>query len=494
MQLTDHYLDLEKRYLDLEKTCTTLLAEYQELKKEYQELRKENQSLKKEHQELRKENQSLKKENEKLKEKLRTNSKNSSTPPSQDPHREPPKPKRNPTGRKPGGQPGHKGRTRELYSEEQVSKTLDIKPNICPNCTGTNFDQTPVSVEVKQVVELPECPVDITQYQIHTCKCSACGTCVKADTPKEAEKAFGPRLMGFLTMLVSEGHLSKRKICNIAQHMGVKISLGSLCNIHKLATDLLRKPAEDIHEHVLNSKRVNADETSWRVSNKRHWLWVGATENAAFFKINPSRSAKAYQEIFGNFTGTLTTDRYAAYNAHSGNKQTCLSHIDRDFIKMSQCTGIDGRIGHLLEEQLDQVFAFWNKFKEGKISRCDLQNKAVDPQENIKAILMFAAERAAKRKNRSFAYNLLDRFPTLWTFLYEEGVEPTNNHGERTIRGSVILRKLSYGNQSDWGARFIERVMTVSYTLKQTSRNLLTFLSELFTSRVEARPPPPVFL
>jgi transposase len=48
----------------------------------------------------------------------------------------------------------------------------------------------------------------------------------------------------------------------------------------------------------------------------------------------------------------------------------------------------------------------------------------------------------------------------------EEGVEPTNNFGERALRFGVIWRKHSYGTQSDKGDRWVERILT----LKQTCR------------------------
>lgn len=449
----NRYLKLEKRYLDLEKTCKELIAE-----------------------------------NQALKEKLGANSKNSSKPPSQDPFRKCRSSK--PTGKKPGGQLGHPGHKRKMYSPDQVTNTINLHPNICPSCSSTSFKKTPISIEIRQVIELPKMLPDIMQYQIHTCRCSCCGKSVRADVPKKAERSFGPRLMGFLTMLTGEGHLSKRKICAIAEHLGVKISLGALCNIHKLASSLLKKPAKTIQDYVLNTQKVNADETSWPVLGKKHWMWIGATSNATFFKINPSRSAQAYQHIFGLFKGTLTTDRYGAYNQHLGQKQSCLAHIDRYFVKMSQRSGIDGSCGTLLEDQLDQVFKLWREFKDKRLSRCELQKKTCDHIENIKAILILTTKEAKDRKSRALAYDLLNRFETLWTFLYEEGVEPTNNLAERGLRPAVIFRKLSHGNQSQWGSKFTERLMTVACSLKQNAKNLFKFLSELFTAHQEARSPP----
>ena len=37
-----------------------------------------------------------------------------------------------------------------------------------------------------------------------------------------------------------------------------------------------------------------------------------------------------------------------------------------------------------------------------------------------------------------FCHNILDVYPALWTFARADGVEPTNNHAERTLRLAVM--------------------------------------------------------
>lgn len=469
--------------VDFKKRCAELEEQLQEARRFCEELVAENEAL-------RAEINSLKTAIESIREKLDTNSSNSSKPPSQDPFRK--KRTSKGKGKRQGGQPGHRGHKRKPYPPEQVGEFVDLRPETCPSCSGKDFEEKSVSVEIRQVIELPPMTPDVTQYQIHTCACSCCGKRVRANVPEEAERGFGPRLMGFLTMLSGEGHLSKRKICAVAQHLGIRISLGTLCNIHKLASDLLLRPAEAIRDHVLNTEKVNADETSWRVLNKKCWVWIGASLRATFFKIDPSRSAAAYLRVFGDFKGTLTTDRYGAYNQHDGKKQSCLAHIDRYFAKMSQRPSVDGSCGRILEQQLDEIFRLWREFKAGRFSRKELQAKATDSVENIKVTLMFVAREGKNQKSRALSYDLLDRFETLWTFLYEEGVEPTNNLAERGLRPTVILRKLSNGSQSAWGAEFVERLMTVTCTMKQNSKNLFVFLTELFKAHQQARCPPPL--
>lgn len=439
---------------------------------------------------LEAENLALKAENRDLREKLNISSGNSSKPPSQDPFR---KTRNNtPSGKKPGGQPGHEGHKRKTYPPEEVTKTVDLKPVSCPNCSKGQFDKMPVSIDLRQVIELPEMPPEIIQYNIHTCRCVHCGKHVRADVPKEAERGFGPRLMGFVTMLTGEGHVTKRKICTLMGHLGLKISLGALCNIHKLASIVLAEPSQAIHKHVMEQEHVNGDESGWRLRRKRCWIWIGATRTATVFKIDPSRSHEAFKRIFCNFNGTLTTDRHGAYNNYEGSKQTCLAHIKRDFEKVSERPEIDGSCGHILQEQLGFVFKFWAEFKKGSIVRTALQAKAEELIENIKVTLMFAAQNAQNPKTVAFACNILDRFPTLWTFLYQEGVEPTNNLAERGLRPAVIFRKISGGSQCEWGLCFIERLMTVVCTLKQQTRNVFEYLTEVFRSRLEKGPAPPV--
>jgi len=435
--------------------------------------------------------QALEAEVKRLREQLDTNSKNSSKPPSQDPFRSTRQSK--PSGRKQGGQPGHPDHKRDLVPPDQVAKMVELFPSSCSNCSHTKFDSNPVAIEHRQVIELPEIKPDVTQYNIHTCRCEKCGKHVRADIPIEAEKGFGPRLMGFMTMLRGEGHLSQRKICSITGYLGTKISLGGLCNVHKLAATLLEKPFEEIREAVLSAENVNGDETSWRLRGKRCWIWIGATLRATFFQIDPSRSQEAFKRVFGGFVNTLTSDRYGAYNLYEGKKQACLAHILRDFTKMGERSGADGAIGRILLEQLKEIFGHWKKFKNAEMTRVACREAANPHIQNINdALSVGASAEQIGNKSQSLCCDLLTRFATLWTFLEQEGVEPTNNLAERGLRPFVIARKLSNGSQSDWGIQFSERTMTVVCTLKQQARNVFEYLTQVFFSHLGQGPAPPV--
>ncbi len=80
-------------------------------------------------------------------------------------------------------------------------------------------------------------------------------------------------------------------------------------------------------------------------------------------------------------------------------------------------------------------------------------------------------------KTEGTCHAMLKRREALWTFVEVEGVEPTNNTAERSIRPGVQWRKGSFGTQSAGGSRFVESMMTVVATLKQQKRNVLEFLT-----------------
>ena len=88
------------------------------------------------------------------------------------------------------------------------------------------------------------------------------------------------------------------------------------------------------------------------------------------------------------------------------------------------------------------------------------------------------------------ARNLLKLWPALWTFARCKGVEPTNNHAERSLRGAVIYRKLSLGSQSELGERRTERLLSASVTCRLQRRSLFAYLSELLAAHARGDPIP----
>jgi len=100
------------------------------------------------------------------------------------------------------------------------------------------------------------------------------------------------------------------------------------------------------------------------------------------------------------------------------------------------------------------------------------------------------ATKARYRQGRRFARNLLKVWPALWTFADHAGVEPTNNHAERALRGAVIYRKLSLGSQSEHGERRIARLLSAHTTCRLQRRPFHAYLIDLLGTHARGDPVP----
>ena len=80
------------------------------------------------------------------------------------------------------------------------------------------------------------------------------------------------------------------------------------------------------------------------------------------------------------------------------------------------------------------------------------------------------------------AKKLFKQFDYLFTFIFRESVEPTNNISERGIRPAVQWRKVCFGNRNDKGAIVTGRLLTVTRTCWLQNKNLLEFLTKAIDS------------
>jgi len=162
----------------------------------------------------------------------------------------------------------------------------------------------------------------------------------------------------------------------------------------------------------------------------------------------------------------------------------------RDFTARSEGLGAQKQFGAAGLEVAERLFGAWGEFR-GDADRNRLLERIGPLKQELRGLLEGAARKAARnRRQRSFAKNLLKRWPALWTFASVPGVEPTNNHAERGLRGAVIYRKLSLGSQSERGERTIERLLSASVTCRLQRRSLFAYLADVLTAKARGDPIP----
>lgn len=445
----------------------------------------------------------LKKRVEKLEEALAqksTNSSNSSKPPSSDGITKPPGKRRAQAGetkRKSGGQKGHKGVTRELFPEDMVTTIEKLYPKTCKKC-GASFPESPpvdmLAPEPRrhQQLDIPAKSLLIDEYQRHGCRCS-CGATTWAELPPEAVDGFGPRLAASLAYLTVCHRISRRGNHEIAEAVhGLPISPASVCGVLDEAGQAIEDTYEELACALPDLPFVNGDETGWPVAAMMQWLWIFVAPMFVVFRIGP-RNSNSLKEMLGEtFGGILCCDRFSAYTkAHKGVFQFCWAHLIRNFKGLADtCPKEDARnFSRWMLAEAKRLFEIWHRFRGGQITRSQLIKLSV-PIRSRMVLCLKNYSGSETAKVRSFAMKLLKCQDGLFTFLYHEGVEPTNNSAERGVRPAVMWRRICQGNKTEKAARITERLLTVTQTCRMQGTDPIDFLAEAILAHRKGLPAP----
>jgi transposase len=181
--------------------------------------------------------------------------------------------------------------------------------------------------------------------------------------------------------------------------------------------------------------------------------------------------------------GIVVSDRYAAY-AHIApeQRQACWSHLIRDFIRISERAGQPGRIGASLLGSAYVLFR-WRSAGKPVAQFQPLQRR-------IERALIRGRDQTRCRRTAATCANLLKSQASLWTFLRDPRVEPTNSDAERALRAIVIKRKISGPTRSRRGDDFIARAFTAQETCRRQGHDLWDFLHQAVTAWIDKSAPP----
>lgn len=422
----------------------------------------------------------------KLKERINRNSQNSSKPPSTDQ-------KGNSSGDQSKKKGGREGVARVAFPPERVDNHVPCTLTNCPHCHSTLLHLSQQPPEIIQQAELPEAQAVVTEYMLSKYCCGTCGKGSSGHLPAGIpDSAFGPRLMGLLAALTGVFHLAKREAIQLIKDLyGVDMGVGSVSNVEARVATALEPVYGRIHSFVITCKACkHFDETGWRNSGKRHFVWVASCKDAAVYMIDQTRGAVAFERLLGGQpVGPAVTDRYGVYSRLGKDHQYCLAHLIRDFRRYAERDGPDKDVGKTLEKEFQTVCHIHKRYRQEKLSLGQRNQLLGQRKRRIKHWLEDGMANGTDELS-SLCENLLDNFDKMWTFSKIPGMEPTNNLAERDLRKLVIWRKKSYGTRSSRGKTFVERITTVTQSLRRHGRNVLSFIQEVIISFYLKSAPP----
>ena len=416
------------------------------------------------------------------------NSTNSSKPPSSDGLAGEPRERgrRKKSRRRVGGQPGHRGAHRPQVPAERVDEIRPVLPEQCQHCghplpAQIEQVQTSGAVQRHQVTELPPIQARLIEYQCHRVVCPECGESTRATVPEEALGHFGPRLAALIAYLTVVCRMPRRVVeALLGQVLGIEISLGSTQKCWEEASQAVAAPCQELEQQLKHEPVLNVDETGWRTNGAKRFLWAFVAARYVVYTVAATRGSAVLIRLLGAvFQGVLCSDRFSAYlKYHAGQAQFCWAHLKRNLLGIVEFTK-SSAVERFCRDTLAQharLFRLWHKFRGGQIDRGQLRLRSIPIQKRIFAL----AERhldSPHREIRNLATALFEHNERLFTFLDQEGVEPTNNSAERALRTGVQWRKICFGNRSANGELATARLLTVAETCDLQCLNILAYLS-----------------
>jgi len=392
-----------------------------------------------------------------------------------------------------GAQPGHPGHWRALVPADRVNEIVHLHPTQCRHCAHRLQQVDDVGAPRRhQVTELPPMEAHITEYQCHQRQCRTCGQTTQASLPDEHVGQFGPQLtalVAYLTVICRMPRLVVQRFLEGA--LQIPISLGRTQAAWEEASAAVAAPYAELAGALPGEAVLNADETGHRTNGHKRWLWAFVAHTFVVYRIAVSRGSDVLQTVLGEtFAGVLGSDRLASYFKYgAAQRQLCWAHFTRNLLSVLDVATTPSAKRFCREALVLQrrLFRLWHRYRGdptargAPLTRPELIAHALP----IERAFFRLGERyldVPQADVRNLARALFVHHPHFFTFVSEDGVEPTNNAAERALRTAVQWRKIMFGTRSDAGERAVERLLTVARTCQLQEINALVYLTAAITA------------
>lgn len=372
-----------------------------------------------------------------------------------------PEPQKNKEKKKAGALKGHAGKTRKPIDYNEIDRIQTIAmPDKCPDCGDKLGLRT---YEKRRVIDTVERRVENIVYEVAKGHCKQCHKNHKAPIPALPKLLLGNQLLSEILILAYLDHIPVSKIPNI---FNSKINPSTLFkNIHGLAK-LLEPSLDVLRNDIRQAHYRHADETGWKTAGKNGYAWIFCSKDTALFQFEETRSASVVRFVLGEkkLPGYLMVDRYNGYNKVKCQLQYCYAHLLREVLSLEKENPLDEDI-KLFSSQFAHILAEAMKLQQNPdLDDLKYYESAKELKQQIETMVLNRSEHAPVLRIQEI---FRDNSSRLYHWVGDRNVCSHNNFAERTLRGTVIARKISYGSQTAKGRQSRSVLMSIIYTAHQ---------------------------
>jgi transposase len=431
------------------------------------------------------ENATLKARIAELEAQLRADSHNSHQPPSSDGLRKRPAfPK--PRGRKKGGQTGHRGNTLKMVAHPDA--TIVCKPEVC-SC-GVSLQAVPGTViERRQVFDLPEPKLTVTEYHRLRCQCPACGMMHTGVFPShvKAPTQYGEGVRAFATLLNTGYLLPFKKVQGLfADLFGYAVNEGTLVRANTTAYEALAESETILKAQLQASPVCHFDETGIRVAGKLHWQHTVSNASATYLFVHPKRGKLALnsaESLLPAYQGWAVHDCWASYFRNASCRHAlCGAHLLRELTAIAEQGRQWANQMHTLLLTMYRHSMFgtttvsypqrWSRLYD----RLCRQAEYEEPPPTRRG----RRGKATRTKGRNLLERLVQYKSAVLAFAFYEEVPFTNNQAERDLRPVKVKQKIAGCFRTLRGAQHYARISSFISTARKQHRHVFKELRHVF--------------
>jgi transposase len=429
---------------------------------------------------------------------------NSSLPPASDPPwQKVPRTSslRKKSGLLPGGQLGHRGATlRQVAEPDQL---IVHQPEACLACGAGLQQSTPTAVVRRQVFDLSDGRLTVTEHRAEKRACPQCRMTTTAEFPLAvcAPVQYG---RGVLARCVYLHLYQLLPVARTAETMRdlfqCPLSAATIQRAARVSSGKLVNTEQRLKAALREAEVIGVDETGLRVAGSGGYIHVARTAELTHYAYDGRRGKAAMDEIgiLPQFRGTLVRDGFSSYQWYEQCRHSlCNVHLLRDLVFVAEVspeqkvwTEPFAKLLLKIKEAVSKAEADAQLGERTKNEFLQRYDKLVMRADRLNPPPKREAESDVPQKKsppqptpRRLINRLQKRRDEVLRFMTDISVPFDNNGSERDLRMVKLQQKISGCFRTPDGARSFCRVRSYLSTARKQGHSLLSALERAFNGK-----------
>ena len=351
----------------------------------------------------------------------------------------------------------HKGRN--PLPMDLPREVIEIDPTdeekTCPVC---HKEKQRIGSEETEKLEYIPASFYVKKYVRYKYACKECESHISIGQlpPMAIDKGIaGEGLLAHVITSKYCDHNPLNRLEGILKRHGVDINVSTMCDWVGKSADLLEPLVKRMHAKILQSPKINTDDTPIPVKSKKRrgstyngYLWVYVDkEHNVVFDFTPTRSRDGPVKFLGKYSGYVQADAYSGYDEFfrksDATEVGCHAHarrkfdysLDTDPVRAARLLVLWGRLYDIERKAKDENYSS-EQLLEAR------QKEAKPILAEIKTVLDEYKNQVLPKSpiGKAITYSL-NQWEALNRYVDDPMLDIDNNLSERTLRMVVIGRK-----------------------------------------------------